>query len=112
MPFASGDFDLVWMQNLGMHIPEKAACSRRSPACCARVAASRSKRYSPGRIYLLTTRRLGQQRRMRGSCPVSRNCTMHSPRLGSTRALDRRRRLPGCPPVPQPLSPLSQLIWG
>ena len=112
MPFTAGDFDLVWMQNVGMHIPEK------------------------GRLFEEIARvlrphgRLALQEILAGAnqpahYPTPWAATAAASFLPTEQELhdaltaagfhEVARQAPPARPLPagpEPLSPLSQLIWG
>jgi len=112
MPFTDGSFDLVWMQNVGMHIPDKG----RLFAEIARV--------------LRPSGRLALQEILAGAnqpahYPTPWAATADASFLPSEQELsdalaaagfrEVARQVPPARPLPagpEPLSPLSRLIWG
>jgi SAM-dependent methyltransferase len=112
MPFAGGDFDLAWMQNAGMHIPDKdrlfgeiARVLRPSGRLALQeilAGAKQSAHYptpwaaTAGASFLPSEQELRDALAAAGFREVARQVPPARP----------------LPAGPEPLSPLSQLIWG
>jgi ubiquinone/menaquinone biosynthesis C-methylase UbiE len=111
MPFVDGDFDLAWMQYVGMHIPDK-----------GRLFVEIARVLRPGGRFALQEILAGAVQPAHYPMPWAATAaesflpTEEELRDALATAGLRevaREALPGLPPVPDhvPLSPLSHLIW-